>query len=151
MLIILLSSTPVILSTILNAAHSTIDLASGTISNLSPISYANRMVMFNVTGESYRHERISITHDGGTLEAGNLKIQLVPWKHIYWIEKNMDGFLLANVTTTNFYIAFLYFSNGSNRADMILFEYNSALYKKISFVGTCIVKNSSTAVNRPIT
>ncbi|MEM2840194.1 MAG: hypothetical protein QXN62_01325 [Candidatus Bathyarchaeia archaeon] len=107
--------------------------------------------MFNVTGESYKYERISITHNGGTLEVGNLRIQLTPWKHIYWIEKNMDGFFLANVTTTNFYIAFLYFSNGSNRADMILFEYNSALYKRIPFVGTCIVKNSSTVVNKPIT
>ncbi|MEM3382175.1 MAG: hypothetical protein QXQ11_08480 [Candidatus Bathyarchaeia archaeon] len=107
--------------------------------------------MFNVTGESYRYERISITHNGGTLEVGNLRIQLTPWKHIYWIEKNMDGFFLANVTTTNFYIAFLYFSNGSNRADMILFEYDSALYKRIPFIGTCIVKNSSTVVNKPIT
>jgi len=151
MLIIFLLSTSMILPSILITAHSTIDLTSGNISNSSPTSYANRMIMFNVTGESYRYERISVTQNGGTLEAGNLRIKLMPWKHIYWIEKNMDGFFLANVTKTNFYIAFLYFSNGSNRADMILFEYSSALYKRIPFVGTCIVKNSSTVVNRPIT
>ncbi|MGQ9542726.1 MAG: hypothetical protein ACUVTM_01365 [Candidatus Bathyarchaeia archaeon] len=58
---------------------------------------------------------------------------------------------MANVTSTNFYIAFLYFANGSNRADMILFEYESALYRKISFVGRCMVENSSTIVKRPIT
>ncbi len=115
-------------------------------------SSVNQIVSFNVTGENYNGESISVNENGGTIEIAGSKVYFTPWKHLFWIEKNMDAFFLANVTSTNFCIAFLYFANGSTSFEARIFEYKSATYQKVLYQGRSLVtKTPSSTRNVPVT
>ena len=108
-------------------------------------SVGNQIVDFNAKGEDYRGEKISIDQTGGTIELNGTKIYFIPWKHLFWAEKNVDAFFLANVTRTNFYVAFLYFSNESSTFEVSIFDYASASYQKTLYQGKCLVTKTQSA------
>jgi len=115
----------------------------------SPTS--SQIVNFNVTGENYKGERISMTQEGGTIEITGSEIYFIPWKHLFWSEKKMDVFFLANVTSTNFHIAFLCVTDQSTSFEVKMFEYSSATYQKISYKGRGIVTTTPSPTQNPLT
>ena len=114
----------------------------------SPIS--NQIVNFNVTGENYKGERIAMTQEGGTIELAGSEIHFIPWKHLFWSEKKMDVFFLANVTNTNFHIAFLFVANQSTSFEVKVFEYDSTTYQEISYKGRGIVTTTPSPAKNPV-
>jgi hypothetical protein len=115
----------------------------GTIENLTlhrlGSTYDNQNAGFSATGKNYKGEGVSLTQDGGTIELSGTKVYFKPWKHLFWTEKKMDVFFLANVTENNFCIAFLYLVNGSTSFELGIFEYASATYQKLSYSGKATV------------
>ena len=111
---------------------------------------SNQIANFNVTGENHKGERISITQEGGTIEIANSQIHFTPWKHVFWSEKKMDVFFLANVTSTNFHIAFLFIANQTTSFEVKVFEYSSATYQKISYKGRGIITTTLSPLKNPL-
>jgi hypothetical protein len=94
---------------------------------------------FEIAGENYIGEKISISEKGGIIEISGTELFFFPWKHISWIENNVDVIFVANVTESNFHIGFLFLKNGSSSFDVKIFEYTSATYKKMTFQGKTFI------------
>ena len=94
---------------------------------------------FEITGENYLGDKISISEKGGVLEIYGTEFFFYPWKHISWKENNVDVIFVANVTESNFRIGFLFLTNGSSSFDVKIFEYTSATYQKMTFQGKTFI------------
>jgi len=94
---------------------------------------------FEIAGENYLGDKISISEEGGVLEIYGTEFFFYPWKHISWTENNVDVIFVANVTESNFRIGFLFLTNGSSSFDVKIFEYKSATYQKMTFQGKTFI------------
>lgn len=94
---------------------------------------------FEIAGENYLGDKISISEKGGVLEIYGTEFFFHPWKHISWTENNVDVIFVANVTESDFRIGFLFLTNGSSSFDVKIFEYTSATYQKMTFQGKTFI------------
>ncbi|MEM3018199.1 MAG: hypothetical protein QXO25_04900, partial [Candidatus Bathyarchaeia archaeon] len=106
---------------------------------------------FNVSGKNYKGERISINQEGGIIEIAGSEVYFSPWKHLFWSEKNLHAFFLANVTRTDFRVAFLFLANQTTGFEVKIFAYGSATYQKILYEGMGIVTSTSSPTRNPLT
>jgi hypothetical protein len=121
-----------------------------TTSTFSTI--ANTQILdFNVTGKNYKGEKISINQEGGIIEIAGSEVYFSPWKHLFWSEKNLHAFFLANVTRTDFRVAFLFLANHTTNFEVKIFEYSSATYQKILYQGMGTVSSTSSPTRNPLT
>ncbi|MBS7623087.1 hypothetical protein KEJ39_05360, partial [Candidatus Bathyarchaeota archaeon] len=111
---------------------------------------STQIVNFNVTGKNHRGERISISQQGGIIEIAGKEVYFIPWKHLFWSEKELHAFFLANVTRTDFRVAFLFFANHTTNLEVRIFEYSSATYQRLLYQGIGIVTSTSSPLrNHP--
>lgn len=103
---------------------------------------------FEIAGENYLGEKISISEKGGIIEISGEEFFFFPWKHISWTENNVNVIFVANVTESNFRIGFLFLTNGSSSFDVKIFEYTSATYQKMTFQGKTFITNDSVKLKR---
>lgn len=107
--------------------------AAGTMSvvNQVPDFYAEGK------GESYSNMFMKISSKGGYLNTGSKTINLTPWGYVTtdWTVGKVYIILLANVTESNFYIAYLYLTNSSTPMIIRLFEYKYATLKNFVLYG----------------
>jgi hypothetical protein len=94
---------------------------------------------FEIAGENYLGDKISISEKGGIIEISGTEFFFFPWKHISWTENNADVIFVANVTESNFLIGFIFLTNGSSSFDVKIFEYTSATYQKMTFQGKTFI------------
>ncbi|WP_455278436.1 hypothetical protein [[Eubacterium] cellulosolvens] len=115
-------------------------------SNISTIEM--KIPKFEIVGENYKAEKMSISEQGGIIEISGSEYFFFPWKHIPWTENNVDVIFLANVTESNFRIGFIFLTNGSSSFDVKIFDYESATYQKITFQGKAIITEDFVKLKR---
>jgi len=88
-------------------------------------------------GEPYSNMFMKISSKGGYLNTGTTTIQLTPWGYVTtdWSIGKVYIILLANVTESNFYIAYLYLTNSSSPMIIRLFEYKYATLRNFVIYG----------------
>ena len=106
-------------------------------SGASPaLSAANRVPDFYAEGTSGSYS-LKISPKGGYLESGGRAIFLMPWGYVtaQWTIGTVYIIFLANVTESNFQIAFLYITNSSTPFILRTFDYEDASINSMTFSG----------------
>ncbi|WP_455368562.1 hypothetical protein [[Eubacterium] cellulosolvens] len=132
-----------------NIEHSACTDESNLNSSFSNISSNEiKIPKFEIVGENYRGEKISITEKGGIIDISGTEFFFFPWKHISWIENKVDVIFIANATESNFLIGFIFLTNGSSSFDVKIFEYASATYQKMTFQGKTFITEDFVKLQR---
>lgn len=107
--------------------------------NAPTLSVVNKIPDFYAEGkgDAYSNMFMKISSKGGYLNTGSTTITLTPWSYVTaeWTIGKVYIILLANVTETNFYIAYLYLTNSSTPMIIRLFEYRYATLRSLVFTG----------------
>jgi len=92
---------------------------------------------------------LKITPEGGYLSSSGPTISLTPWSYVtsQWSIGTVYIILLANVTQTDFYIAFLYLTNSSTPFLLRTFEYKGPNTNTLTFTGIQYVFARTTTTN----
>ena len=133
----------VLFATILFATIVAISPSASASGGMAPgsttMSVVNKVPDFYAEGkgEAYTNIFMKISSKGGYLNTGGTTITLTPWGYVTadWTIGRVYIIFLANVTETNFYIAYLYLTNSSTPMIVRLFEYRYATLKSFVLTG----------------
>lgn len=133
----------VLFATILFATIVAISPSASASRGMAPgsttMSVVNKVPDFYAEGkgEAYTNIFMKISSKGGYLNTGGTTITLTPWGYVTadWTIGRVYIIFLANVTETNFYIAYLYLTNSSTPMIVRLFEYRYATLKSFVLTG----------------
>ena len=142
LLLVLLSASMLLANPELKAVPPSISLAlpfTSTVSNL-PEFYADGQ-----TGSRVLH----VSAKGGYLDSGGSRMPLMPWGYVtaQWSIGTVYIIFLANVTTTDFTIAFLYLTNTTNPFMLRIYEYAYNSIDLATFDGSNTVYKRMVATN----
>jgi hypothetical protein len=100
------------------------------------LSLSNQVPDFYVQGTSADYS-IELSSKGGYVSSSAGTITYMPWGYVtaQWTIGQVYIVFLANVTSNNFYIGFLYLTNSSTPFILRSFEYNGAHTKDVTFNG----------------
>jgi len=111
----------------------------GQASTGPTMSAVNEVPDFYAEGSSGGYY-LKITPQGGSLTTSTTKMPLMPWGYVtaHWTIGTVYIIFLANVTETDFYVAFLYLTNSSTSNFFLLrmLEYQDANTLVLTFQGT---------------
>ena len=101
------------------------------------LSIQNRVPDFYAQGTSNGHT-MKITSKGGYLTDGQSSIFFTPWGYVttQWTVGTVYIIFLANITVSDFYVAYLYVTNSSSPAILRIFHYETGGLNKLTFDGT---------------
>jgi len=108
-----------------------------------------QMTEFSVDAETKKGDYIKASNDGGVLFIKGKYLRITPWNTIYDAKTETWVVFLANVTSNNFRIAFLYLRNGTGAFNLWYYEYDSALFEGYIFYGADQVRNR-TRITPPV-
>jgi hypothetical protein len=113
--------------------------AGGSHQATSILSKQNEISDFYAYGSNNYGDSLNVSSRGGLLKYSNVSIYVTPWQSVYW-EKTWYIFL-ANVSSSNFYIVYLYLHNSSGDVNLRVFDYSTGTFKLIKFNGVERVYN----------
>jgi len=118
MLLVLLSASMFLVNPEVKAVTPLISLALPVTSTVSSVPE------FYADGQS-GSRILHVSAKGGYLDSGGYRMPLMPWGYVtaQWTIGTVYIIFLANVTTTDFTIAFLYLTNSSNPFMLRIYEY----------------------------
>jgi len=106
-------------------------------------SVRTRIVEFSVDAETKSGDFIKVTNEGGLVFLKRTYIKVVPWKVWYDSGRSAWIVLLANVTSNNFRISYMFLRNGSGVFTLWHYDYESSSYEGYMFYGADYVKNNT--------
>jgi hypothetical protein len=97
----------------------------------------SRVPDFYAQGTSSEYT-MKITSKGGYLTDGHTSIFFTPWGYVttQWSVGTVFIIFLANITVSDFYIAYLYVTNSSSPAILRTFHYETGSLSMLAFEGT---------------
>jgi len=106
-------------------------------------SVRTQIVEFSVDAETKSGDFIKVTNEGGLVFLKRTYIKVVPWK--VWYDNGRKAWivLLANVTSNNFRISYMFLRNGSGVFTLWHYDYESSSYDGYMFYGADYVKNNT--------
>jgi hypothetical protein len=91
---------------------------------------------FYIEGEAKKGDYAMVSNEGGFLKLEGSFIRVLPWHYVVWKERNGWVFFLANVTSNNFIIAYVYVLKAYPYNFFIkTFDYASKSVKTYTFEG----------------
>lgn len=112
---------------------------SSDASALPTLSTVNQVPDFYAEGkgDAYLNTYVKLSPRGGYLNTGSEIITLTPWGYVTteWNIGKIYIIFFANVTETDFYIAYLYLTNSSTPMILRLFNYRYATLTNLQFTG----------------
>jgi len=81
---------------------------SSSLVNEFNSSVSNEIIEFHIEGETKEGDYAMVSSDGGFLKLKENFIKVLPWHHVIWKEHDGWVLFLANVTSNNFIIAYVY-------------------------------------------
>jgi len=113
----------------------------------SASSHPNTIVEFSAVGRSSAGDLVNVSNAGGYMVLSGQKIDVQPWNYVYWSKYKLWLIFLANVTTDDFFIGFLYLRDTSPGFGLRVFNYASDAYWWAgSFAGKEYVRNQTLQV-----
>jgi hypothetical protein len=99
-------------------------------------SVSNEVLKFYIEGEAKNGDYAMVSNEGGFLKLEGSFIRVLPWHYVVWKERNGWVFFLANVTSNNFIIAYVYVLKAYPYHFFIkTFDYASKSVKTYTFGG----------------
>jgi len=106
-------------------------------------SVKNRIVEFSVDAETKSGDYIKATNEGGLIFIKGISLKLVPWNAVYDLTTKTWVVFLANVTSDNFQILYLYLHNGTGFFTLWCYDYDASSFEGYIFYGSDLVKNNT--------
>jgi len=105
------------------------------------LSVRTQIVEFSVDAETKSGDFIKVTNEGGLVFLKRTHFKVIPWK--VWYDRGRSAWivLLANVTSDNFRISYMFLRNGSGVFTLWHYDYQSSSYEGYMFYGADYVKN----------
>ena len=106
-------------------------------------------VEFFVDAETKSGDYLKATNTGGAIFLKGRLLKVVPWNIIYDAKTGTWVVFLANVTSDNFSVMYLYLRNGTGYFTVWHYEYESSLLDGYIFYGADYVKNKTSSTPTP--
>jgi len=106
-------------------------------------------IEFLVDAETKSGDYVRVTNAGGIVSVKGIPLKVVPWNTIYDAKTRTWVVFLANITSDNFRIMYLYLHNGTGAFNLWYYEYDSSSFDGYIFYGTDSVRNK-TCVTAPV-
>jgi len=106
-------------------------------------------VEFFVDAETKSGDYVKATNNGGAIFLKGKHLKVVPWNTVYDAKTGTWVVFLANVTSDNFRVMYLYLRNGTGYFTLWHYEYESSLLDGYIFYGADYVKNRTSLTPTP--
>ena len=106
-------------------------------------SVRNSIVEFSVDAETKSGDYLKATNEGGILFLKKMYFTVIPWTAVYDKGRNAWIVLLANVTSTNFRISYMFLRNGTGSFTLWHYDYERSMQEGYLFYGADRVKNKT--------
>jgi len=106
-------------------------------------------VEFFVDAETKSGDYVKATNAGGLIFMKGKYFRVVPWNTVYDAKTNTWVVFLANVTSDNFRVMYLYLRNGTGYFTLWHYDYDSSLLDGYIFYGADYVKNKTSSTPAP--
>ena len=134
----LLMLTVLLLAVSMSLVNLEVSALTSSISPALPVtSVVGNVPDFYADGQSGSYA-LHISGKGGYLDSGPYRMPLMPWGYVtaQWTLGTVYIIFLANVTTTDFTIAFLYLTNSTNPFILRIYKYEYNSMDLITFDGS---------------
>ncbi len=106
-------------------------------------------IEFLIDAETKNGDYVRATNAGGVVSLKGVPLKVVPWNTVYDAKTGTWVVFLANITSDNFRIMYLYLHNGTGAFSLWYYEYDSSSFDGYVFYGADSVRNR-TSVTAPV-